>query len=363
MATLASKDVYLQKLASKVCASQKQEAPKRSFVPFRNKGEVGPPKKKKRSRQKGAGEESHHGDKVPHARYIQKTADKKSQSSASLLEHSVSKSRTKHDTTGCKLQELKDKLDASSDFSAVDILRQRLHDKIQECQGNGPSKGLSSEAWEKKREKRKQERERKKRKRKEFRMKKLAEKAGETIKPEGGEQSESSAVTPGPAEKKMTTLVFNKVDVDSEYKSKVQLKKEKKKSVKGNLTPLTGKNYKQLLSRVEARKAKLEELRNKDDIKAKELEEKMKWTNVLYKAEGLKIKDNEDMLRASLKHKEKMRAQRKKRWEQRSLDVLEKMQRQQDKRRKNIMNRKHMKVEKRKEKARKKGRVLPEDLK
>ncbi|XP_018595991.1 surfeit locus protein 6 isoform X2 [Scleropages formosus] len=364
MASLASKDGYLQKLASKVCASHSQERPKRPFfVPFWNRGEAGPRKKRKKNRQKGGGGKSLNVDKVPQAKSTQKTAVHTSQDRVSISGQNVPKGSAKDDTAGSKLQGSKGEVAISRDFSAVDILRQRLHEKIEESRGHGAGKGLSSEEWMKKRERRKQERERKKRKRKEFRMKKLAEKAGETVKTEDGENLESAAVTPGPVEKEMTTLVFNKVDVGFEYKSKLQLKKEKKKRVKGNLTPLTGKNYKQLLSRVEARKAKLEELREKDEAKAKEMEEKMKWTNVLYKAEGLKIKDNEGMLRASLKRKEKIRAQRKKHWEQRSLHVLEKMQHQQDKRRKNIQNRKHMKLEKRKEKARKKGRVLPEDLK
>lgn len=194
-------------------------------------------------------------------------------------------------------------------------------------------------------------------------MKKLAEKMGKDVKIEDEGRSENSNIQKTVApEKDLSSLVYNKIDADKEFMSKEQMKKEKKKSVKGNLTPLTGKNYKQLLNRVEARKAKLEELRGKDEAKAKEMEEKMKWTNVLYKAEGLKIKDNEDLLRASLKRKEKMRSQRKKHWEQRSTHVLEKMQHRQDKRRDNIQKRKRAKMEKRKEKARKKGRVLPGDL-
>ncbi|KAF3841954.1 hypothetical protein F7725_023905 [Dissostichus mawsoni] len=56
------------------------------------------------------------------------------------------------------------------------------------------------------------------------------------------------------------------------------------------------------------------------------MENKMKWTNVLYKAEGLKIKDDEDKLRSLLK----------KEWGDRSENIVEKMQKRQDKRRKNI---------------------------
>ncbi|KAF3842714.1 hypothetical protein F7725_001563 [Dissostichus mawsoni] len=45
----------------------------------------------------------------------------------------------------------------------------------------------------------------------------------------------------------------------------------------------------------------LQRLLRKAPATNKEMENKMKWTSVLYKAEGLKIKDDEDMLRSSLK--------------------------------------------------------------
>lgn len=193
-------------------------------------------------------------------------------------------------------------------------------------------------------------------------MKQLAEKSGEELQPEVKQETPGAA----PAENKRnkTAIIFNKVEMVEEiYESEVQKRKKKKQGIKGQLTPLTGRNYKQLLSRVEARKAKLEELREKDEGKAKEMENKMKWTNLLYKAEGIKIKDDEDMLRTSLKKKEKRQTQRKKRWDERSENIVDKMQQRQDKRRRNIQKRKQVKIEKKKDRARKKGRVLPEDLK
>uniref|UniRef100_A0A8C1S192 Ribosomal RNA-processing protein 14/surfeit locus protein 6 C-terminal domain-containing protein n=1 Tax=Cyprinus carpio TaxID=7962 RepID=A0A8C1S192_CYPCA len=58
-----------------------------------------------------------------------------------------------------------------------------------------------------------------------------------------------------------------------------------------------------------------------------------------------------------------MQAQRKKKWAQRNQQVMEKMQKRQDKRRRNIKKCKDAKMEKRKQRARKKCCVLPEDLK
>lgn len=219
-----------------------------------------------------------------------------------------------------------------------------------------------------KRDKRKQERERRKRKRKEFRIKKLADAAGlpavdvKEIKAEP--EDDSTATSSVPAKKEQSFLVFNKMEVGEDYVDKgTKLMEKKKRKVKGTLTPLTGKNYKQLLTRIEARKTHLEQLREKDEGKAKKEEEKMRWTNVLYKAEGMKIKDNEELLHVSLKKKEKMKAQRKKKWAKRSEQVVEKMQKRQDKRKRNIKRRVDAKIEKRKQKARKKGRVLPGDVK
>lgn len=192
-------------------------------------------------------------------------------------------------------------------------------------------------------------------------MKELAQQTVEEQQPEPKprEGCESAA-----SKRNEQAIIFNKVEmVEEGYVDKVQKKKNKKERMKGNITPLTGKNYKQLLSRVEARNAKLEGLREKDEAKARDLEQKIKWTNLLYKAEGIKIKDDEDMLRTALKKKEQRRTQRKKKWAELSGNLAEKMQKRQDKRTRNIQKRKQLKTEKKKNKARKKGRVLPEDLK
>uniref|UniRef100_A0A8C8VQ89 Ribosomal RNA-processing protein 14/surfeit locus protein 6 C-terminal domain-containing protein n=1 Tax=Pelusios castaneus TaxID=367368 RepID=A0A8C8VQ89_9SAUR len=207
-----------------------------------------------------------------------------------------------------------------------------------------------------KRRRRKYEKERKRRRKKELKMKEKMEKKGA--------QEVAAAVEPQHAEEESKgVIIFNRVEVcEKEELSKIERKREKRKRVKGNLTPLTGKNYKQLLSRLEARKSKLEKLKDKDQEKAQELENKMKWTNVLYKAEGVKIRDDEERLKAALKHKEKRKAQRQKQWEKRTEHVVEKMQQRQDKRRRNIRKKKVTKMEHKMEKARKKGRILPKDL-
>ncbi|KAJ1146464.1 hypothetical protein NDU88_012737 [Pleurodeles waltl] len=341
MAAIIAKDSYIQNLAKRVCANQNQE-PRRKLPGFKSRGPDESLKaKKKKKPRKRAGSNRLAG--------IQPASKVARQSTAEEQNKMLT------DVTGRRMD--------TSSFFAVDILRKRLHEKIEESRGQGSSKGRSQEEREKKRQRRKQERERKKRKRKELKKK---EKEVED------EQAQGALANPVlPAQKATaqttdtSTMVFNKVEIPEDELSKgpEQKREKKKQNLKGNLTPLTGRNYKQLLDRLEARKNKLEELKEKDEKKAQVLETKMKWTNVLYKAEGIKIKDNEVLLKAALKRKEKHKLQRKKQWEKRTEYTTSKMQQRQDKRRRNIQKRNKAKVEKKKERARKKGRVLPEDLK
>ncbi|NXJ87940.1 SURF6 protein, partial [Corythaixoides concolor] len=352
MASLAAQDSYLQGLASRVCVQHAPESRKRKFVskPGQPEGAGRQLKKKKRRKLKKQAEKAN----TPSVRRVvsnareptpgQKAAAQASKSSP----QGAAEGRNESLVTGSKSE-----LDSPS-FFAMNLLRQRLHEKIKKASGQDDAKELPPAVLEK-RQRRKYERERKKRRRKELKMKAKTEK------------KETEEVPVEPESKKEAStgeIVFNRVEVHEEDElSKIQKKKEKRKAVKGNITPLTGKNYKQLLSRLETRKNKLEELKDKDQKKAQELEKKMKWTNVLYKAEGVKIRDDEERLKEALKRKEKRKAQRQKQWEKRTEKVVERMQQRQEKRRKNIQKKKKDRIEKKKARARKKGRVLPEDLK
>lgn len=331
MASLVSKDSYLQSLGRKVCAQPGKEMPKRKAA-FKSQepAELSGPKKKKKQR-KSRSERGIHA--TPHRRL---------QGTSGYTDHSLYRGPPIFAET------------AVSSFSTVDLLRKCLREKIEVSRGQVPNKTLSIDEIDKRRQRRKQERERKKRKRKELRMK-----VSQEIPAEEEEEKKTEDLTEDTAR---PPLVFNKVEVHDEPLNKVMNKKQKKQSVKGNITPMTGKNYKQLLSRLEARKSKLEALRAKDQEKAKEFENKMKWTNVLYKAEGLKIKDDEGMLRTALKRKEKQKEQRKKRWDKRIENTAAKMQQRQEKRSRNIKKKKMAAVEKKKNRARKRGRIMPEDL-
>ncbi|XP_037653321.1 surfeit locus protein 6 isoform X2 [Choloepus didactylus] len=310
---------------------------------------AGPPKKKRKKTQKKLREQE------------EKATEHKAQSleKSSLAAFRAKKSAAAKEEVSTSTTAPAGSPAAEPDsFFALDVLRQRLHEKIQEARGQGSTRELSPATLEKRR-RRKQERERKKRKRKELRAQEKAAAAGKAMEAAVPPPEEPSK-EPG---KEPAELMFSKVEVgEEEPASKAQRRKEKRQKVKGNLTPLTGKNYRQLLERLRARQSRLEELREQDAGRARELESKMQWTNLLYKAEGVRIRDDEHLLQEALKRKEKRRAQRKRRWEKRTAQVVEKMQQRQDRRRQNLHRKKVAKAERRMEKARKKGRILPQDL-
>ncbi|NXC57387.1 SURF6 protein, partial [Aleadryas rufinucha] len=353
MASLAAQDSYLQGLARRAGVQHAPESRKRKF----GTGTPGQPedagrqvKKQKKKKPKKQDEKKN----APSAKQVVSNTSKPTPGQKAAPQASKSspqggtQNRNESSATGSK-SEL-----SSPSVAAISLLRQRLHEKIKKASGQDNAKELSPAVLEK-RQRRKYERERKKRRRKELKMKaKMEKKETEEVPAEPEKKKEESKAE----------IVFNRVEVHEENElNKIQKKKEKRKAVKGNITPLTGKNYKQLLSRLETRKNKLEELKEKDEKKAQELETKIKWTNALYKAEGVKIRDDEERLKEALKRKEKRKAQRKRQWEERTVRVVQKMQQRQDKRQKNIQKKKKERIEKKKARARKKGRVLPEDLK
>ncbi|NXD25881.1 SURF6 protein, partial [Spelaeornis formosus] len=353
MASLAAQDSYLQALARRAGVQHAPESRKRKFgtgTPDQPEDAARQVKKQKKKPRKQTEKKNNPSAKQVVSNTSKPTPGQKAAPQASKSSpQGGTQNRKESLATGSK-SEL-----SSPSVSAINLLRQRLHEKIKKASGQDNVKELTP-AVLKKRQRRKYERERKKRRRKELKMKAKMEKK---------ETEEVPAAEPeNKKEESKPMIVFNRVEVckDNEL-NQIQKKKEKRKAVKGNITPLTGKNYKQLLSRLETRKNKLEELKEKDEKKAQELETKIKWTNALYKAEGVKIRDNEERLKEALKRKEKRKAQRKRQWEERTVRVVQKMQQRQDKRQKNIQKKKKERIEKKKARARKKGRVLPEDLK
>ena len=160
----------------------------------------------------------------------------------------------------------------------------------------------------------------------------------------------SSSKTPTkPVYNKEGQMVFSKFDFTD------SAKKDKKE--KGS--DLTGKDYKRLLEKIEKRNEKISRLKNKDEGAAKSLENKFKWEAVMNKAEGQKVKDNPELLKKALKKKEKMRDQKKKKWDDRVSSVQKLQSDKQKKRTDNLQKRKQGNKDRKIQKAKKKGRIVP----
>ncbi|VDK82633.1 unnamed protein product [Litomosoides sigmodontis] len=146
-------------------------------------------------------------------------------------------------------------------------------------------------------------------------------------------------------------LVFSKFDFIVRDEKKKETKKDKRDK-------FTGKDYKRLLEKAEKREERLEQMRSKNPEKALRVEKNIQWNKALRRAEGQKVKDNPELLKKSLKKKEKMKEWRKKKWAGRVEHVLQMQARKQEKRLANIQARKDIIKKRKMQKARKKGRIL-----
>lgn len=115
-----------------------------------------------------------------------------------------------------------------------------------------------------------------------------------------------------------------------------------------------------MLTKLQKQKTKLEDAGKKDPERGKSLAEKQAWKNVLEKASGAKVRDDEDLLKKAAKKKEKIKKAKEKKWKGRIQKVSEGKEQRQKKRTENIKIRKQAKKQKKIKRAVKKGRILPE---
>ena len=121
-------------------------------------------------------------------------------------------------------------------------------------------------------------------------------------------------------------VVFSKFDFSSDV-----AKSQGKGSVK--------KNYKKLLEKAESRKKKMEEMKEDNSEKSKEIIQSAKWKKALGKSEGVKQKDDPTLLKKAIKRKEKHKKKHQKEWKERMDDQKRRMKEKQDRRQKNIQDR------------------------
>lgn len=62
-----------------------------------------------------------------------------------------------------------------------------------------------------------------------------------------------------------------------------------------------GRDPKKILENLQQQEQKLQQIKEQDQSKVKEIKEKMAWKNILQKAEGQKVKDDPNLLKKSIK--------------------------------------------------------------
>ncbi|KAK0159662.1 hypothetical protein PV327_010755 [Microctonus hyperodae] len=128
----------------------------------------------------------------------------------------------------------------------------------------------------------------------------------------------------------------------------------KKKSTKAEKDP------KKILQQLKDKKEELKTLVDSGDKeKAQEIQQKEMWKNVLAKASGIKVKDDPELLKRTIKREEQQKKRSTKKWESRIHTVEKAKQDRQNKRQENIMGRKKDKKNNKLKKAVKKGRIIP----
>ena len=156
------------------------------------------------------------------------------------------------------------------------------------------------------------------------------------------------ASPPKPIYNKDGNIVYSKFDFCQSNSDSVDSKNKVAK-----------KDYHKLLQKMEKRKEKEKSLESTDTKAAVAFKEKNQWKSALQKAEGVKVKDDAELIKKSVKRQQKMKQRSGKKWEERK-ERTEKMQQdKQDKRHANIKKRKETKTSKKIAKAKKKGRIVP----
>ncbi|QQP56856.1 Surfeit locus protein 6 -like protein, partial [Caligus rogercresseyi] len=117
---------------------------------------------------------------------------------------------------------------------------------------------------------------------------------------------------------------------------------------------------KSALRKLQAQKGRLEALKEKGkEDRVKEIQENVLWESALSKAEGQKLKDDEGLLKKTVKKMESRKKSTKRKWDKRVDDEDRRKDASQKKRTENIQKRKKEKKDRKIKKAVKRGRAVP----
>ncbi|KAK3920310.1 Surfeit locus protein 6-like protein [Frankliniella fusca] len=144
-------------------------------------------------------------------------------------------------------------------------------------------------------------------------------------------------------------MVFSKFDF-SEIGSHKEEKKKKKEL----------KDPRKILEKLKEKKETLKKLKDEgQEAKVLELKQKEAWSNAFKKAEGVKIKDDPELLKKTLKREETKKKRSAKQWASREHTKKKALSDKVQKRESNIQARKDQMKNKKRAKAIKKGRIVP----
>lgn len=130
--------------------------------------------------------------------------------------------------------------------------------------------------------------------------------------------------------------------------------------LQGVETKLRPEDLKVMLAKTLKEKEKRKDLEQKGagDVAAKRMEEAA-WSSAMQKAEGKKVRDDVDLLRKSIKLKEKRKKTSSKKWEHRKEMVQKRQEEKQARRKRNIKAQKERRLNKKMEKMKSKGHIVP----
>lgn len=150
-------------------------------------------------------------------------------------------------------------------------------------------------------------------------------------------------------------VVFSKFDFTADKTlKKTQKKGDNEKNLREN-----PKDYKKLIKKLQDKRERIDNLKLTEPEKAMELETTEKWKTAIDKASGVKVKDDINLLKKSLKKVEKKKEKTKRDWNDRVKEAKRIKERAQDKRQKNIEKRREKTKETKIKKLKKKGRIMP----
>lgn len=150
---------------------------------------------------------------------------------------------------------------------------------------------------------------------------------------------------------KSTSKVYNKEG--KLFFSKVQIEGEENKKKGRNTDPKAN------LQKLKLQKKKIKDLvESGEKEKAKDEKQKMLWQTAFDKIEGKKVKDNEEILKKTIKKRKVLKKKSKEKWNERKQKLEEKQSTKQKKREENIQKRKTDNQKTKLKKAVNKGRVF-----